>query len=138
MLKPSLLPSESRNRRPLSAIRKGREIGVAVVRGFDRKAWLKLHPDIKLEAEMIRDQADAINDKAEGVAVQNDDDVCRVCEKEHQAPSVRDLVLVIHGIGQKLSQRVDSYHFTHAINGYVRSSVCIWLQVGVHLYNITS
>jgi hypothetical protein len=33
---------------------------------------------------------------------------------------VTDLVLVIHGIGQKLSERVESYHFTHAINTFRR------------------
>lgn len=32
-----------------------------------------------------------------------------------------DLVLVIHGIGQKLSERVESFHFTHAINSFRRS-----------------
>jgi hypothetical protein len=31
------------------------------------------------------------------------------------------LVLVIHGIGQKLSERVESFHFTHAINAFRRS-----------------
>jgi hypothetical protein len=31
-------------------------------------------------------------------------------------PKVSDLVLVIHGIGQKLSERVESYHFTYAMN----------------------
>ena len=133
MLKPGLLPSESRNRRPLSAIRKGREIGVAVVRGFDRKAWLKLHPNPKLEAEMIREQVDAINIGAEDAPLQGNDAVCRICEKQTQTPFIGDLVLVVHGIGQKLSQKVDSYHFTHAINGYVTIAVETYLQGGVCL-----
>jgi hypothetical protein len=30
------------------------------------------------------------------------------------------LVLVIHGIGQKLSERMESFHFTHAINAFRR------------------
>lgn len=33
-------------------------------------------------------------------------------------PPVTQLVLVIHGIGQKLSERVDSFNFTYAINGF--------------------
>ena len=35
-------------------------------------------------------------------------------------PHVTDLVLVVHGIGQKLSERMESYHFTHAINAFRR------------------
>src|SRR5947209_18775141 len=47
---------------------------------------------------------------------------CPACRMEEQkrAPHVTDLVLVIHGIGQKLSERVDSFHFTHAINSFRR------------------
>ncbi|KAK5136733.1 hypothetical protein LTR04_004514, partial [Oleoguttula sp. CCFEE 6159] len=37
-----------------------------------------------------------------------------------ERPKVTDLVLVIHGIGQKLSERIESYHFTHAINSFRR------------------
>lgn len=33
-------------------------------------------------------------------------------------PPVTQLVLVIHGIGQKLSDRVESFNFTYAINGF--------------------
>ena len=39
ILRPSLLPSVARGRRPLGPIRKGKPIGVQVVRGFDSKAW---------------------------------------------------------------------------------------------------
>ena len=35
-------------------------------------------------------------------------------------PKVTDLILVIHGIGQKLSERMESYHFTHAMNSFRR------------------
>jgi pimeloyl-ACP methyl ester carboxylesterase len=34
---------------------------------------------------------------------------------------VTDLVLVIHGIGQKFAERVESFHFTHAINAFRRA-----------------
>lgn len=43
ILRPSLLPSVSRGRRPLSAIRKGRQIGIPVIRGFNRRLWDQLH-----------------------------------------------------------------------------------------------
>jgi hypothetical protein len=39
---------------------------------------------------------------------------------EDAKPKVSDLVLVIHGIGQKLSERVESFHFTHSINAFRR------------------
>ena len=39
---------------------------------------------------------------------------------ESERPNVTDLVLVIHGIGQKLSERIETFHFTHAINAFRR------------------
>ncbi|KAI5796594.1 DDHD domain protein [Geopyxis carbonaria] len=41
-------------------------------------------------------------------------------ENEEERGKVTDLFLVIHGIGQKLSERVESFHFTHAINSFRR------------------
>ena len=46
---------------------------------------------------------------------------CVACLAAEETPSVTDLVLVVHGIGQKLSERVESFHFTHAINAFRRS-----------------
>jgi hypothetical protein len=46
---------------------------------------------------------------------------CVACLEQEKRPKVTDLVLVIHGIGQKLSERVESFHFTHAINSFRRS-----------------
>ena len=46
---------------------------------------------------------------------------CSACQGQEARPRVTDLVLVIHGIGQKLSERVESFHFTHAINSFRRS-----------------
>lgn len=37
---------------------------------------------------------------------------------DYVPPPVTQLVLVIHGIGQKLSDRVESFNFTYAINGF--------------------
>jgi len=45
ILKPTLQPSEYYGRRPLANyIRKGRSIGICVVRGFDQAKWDRLHP----------------------------------------------------------------------------------------------
>ena len=120
ILKPSLLPSVRHNRRPLGAIRKGRQIGVAVVRGFDRNAWLKLHPPKKMTDRKAHAQVGAYMSQSGDATTKARRMSCATCDNESQAPSVSDLVLVVHGIGQKLSERVDSYHFTHAINGLRR------------------
>lgn len=120
ILRPSLLPSASKNRRPLSSLRKGRQIGVAVVRGFDRKNWLKLHPDPKMNAKAAHAKVGAYMSQSGDAATRGRRMSCAACEQETTAPKVSDLVLVIHGIGQKLSERVDSFHFTHAINGLRR------------------
>ena len=118
ILRPSLLPSVSQKRRPLSSIRKGRQIGVAVVRGFDRKQWATLHPS-KMNSEAAHAKVGAYMSQSGDATTRERRSSCAACTK-YKAPQVTDLVLVIHGIGQKLSERVDSYHFTHAINGLRR------------------
>lgn len=120
ILRPSLLPSISQNRRPLSSLRKGRQIGVAVVRGFDRKAWLKIHPDPRMDVKAAHAKVGAYMSQSGDAATRGRRMSCSACDQETKAPKVSDLVLVIHGIGQKLSERVDSFHFTHAINGLRR------------------
>lgn len=115
ILRPSLLPSVSRNRRPLSSIRKGRQIGIPIVRGFDRKVWDQLHPvkqtNIDMRHYLTRPQTRHFRG----------DSICYACEIEGSRPNPSDLVLVIHGIGQKLSEKMESFHFTHAINAFRRS-----------------
>ncbi len=120
ILKPNLLPSVSQNRRPLSSLRKGRQIGVAVVRGFDRKTWSKAHPDPKLDVKAAHAKVGAYMSQSGDATTRQRRMSCAACDQESQGPRVDDLVLVIHGIGQKLSERVDSFHFTHAINGLRR------------------
>lgn len=125
ILRPSLLPSATRGRRPLGAIRKGRQIGIPVVRGFNRKLWDQLHPskpnpvDVRqyIRRTQSRDTAPAPGEQ-----------ICYACKMEELRPSPTDLVLVIHGIGQKLSERMESFHFTHAINSFRR-------QVSLELNN---
>lgn len=120
ILRPSLLPSIRQNRRPLSSLRKERQIGVAVVRGFDRKAWLKIHPDPKMNAKTAHAKVGAYMSQSGDATTRGRRVSCAACDQETQTPKVTDLVMVIHGIGQKLSERVDSFHFTHAINGLRR------------------
>lgn len=118
ILRPSLLPSVSRGRRPLSAIRKGRQIGIPVVRGFSRRLWDQLHPSKPSPVDVRRYVRYT---QTRNMAASNEQ-VCYGCAIEGSRPAPTDLVLVIHGIGQKLSERMESWHFTHAINSF-RSNV---------------
>jgi hypothetical protein len=116
ILKPSLQPSEYYGRRPFAKINKGKTIGIQVIRGFDWKAWEKLHDSKKSSnAVMAEEGAPVAGDAAAGKRA-----VCAACLEQEKRPKVTDLILVIHGIGQKLSERVESFHFTHAINSFRR------------------
>lgn len=120
MLKPSLLPSESRGRKPLGSIRKGRQIGIAVIRCFSRTAWEKLHGR-PASARAAQAKVGAFMNQSGDATTLENRALCAACKLDEQRSfDVSDLVLVVHGIGQKLSERVDSYHFTHAINSFRR------------------
>jgi hypothetical protein len=120
LLKPSLLPSEIRGRKPLGSIRKGRQIGIAVVRGFSRTAWEKLHSR-PMSARAAQAKVGGFMNQSGDATTAGSRALCAACKLDEQrSPDVTDLVLVVHGIGQKLSERVDSYHFTHAINSFRR------------------
>ncbi|KAJ5098235.1 hypothetical protein N7532_005236 [Penicillium argentinense] len=125
ILRPSLLPSVSRGRRPLNAIRKGRQIGIPVVRGFSRRLYDKLHPS-KPNSVDVRQYIR--RNQTQGPAPAPGEQVCYACKMEELRQNPTDLVLVIHGIGQKLSERMESFHFTHAMNSFRR-------QVNVELNN---
>lgn len=120
ILKPSLLPSESRGRKPLASIRKGRPIGVPVVRGFDRKLWEKAHPGPRMTERAAAAKLGGYMAQSGDATTRDNRASCPICDAQDNRPQPSHLVLVIHGIGQKLSERVDSYHFTHAINGLRR------------------
>jgi len=113
IVRPSLLPSVSRGRRPLSAIRKGRQIGIPVVRGFSRRKWDQLHP-IKPNPVDVRNYLRSAQSR--NMPAAGGQPICYACAMEESRPTPTDLILVIHGIGQKLSERLESFHFTHAIN----------------------
>ena len=116
ILKSSQLPSVAKGRKPLGSIRKGRAIGIPVVRGFDVQAWEKLYPPQK---KMVAARPNAQTFTNATVTSQNVKS-CPACENAEERLKPTDLILVIHGIGQKLSERVESFHFTHAINAFRR------------------
>jgi hypothetical protein len=118
ILKPALQPSEYYGRRPLANyIRKGRPIGIPVVRGFDQAKWDKLHPTKNTpKAQAAREGVSTSHAGAPPYRRQKFDPDLAQSER----PKVTDLVLVIHGIGQKLSERMETFHFTYAMNGFRR------------------
>ncbi|KAI9803394.1 MAG: hypothetical protein M1833_000913 [Piccolia ochrophora] len=118
ILRPSLLPSAYYGRRPLARIRKGNAVGIQVVRGFDWNVWEKLHPQRNTRTAMKAEQGAATSQS--GTASSDRSAICQACQSESGRENVTDLILIIHGVGQKLSERIESYHFTHAINSFRR------------------
>lgn len=118
ILRPNLQPSNYYGRRPLANyIRKGRSIGISVVRGFDQVVWDKLHPPQKTATtQMAQHGVSSSQAGAPPFQRQRSDPALALSDR----PQVTDLVLVIHGIGQKLSERMETFHFTHAINAFRR------------------
>ncbi|TKA76973.1 hypothetical protein B0A55_04913 [Friedmanniomyces simplex] len=112
------MPSTYYGRRPLAGyIRKGHKLGIPVVRGFDQAVWDKLYPSKhskktqKAEAGLATSASGAPPKRRR----RTDPDLAKA-----DRPTVSDLVLVIHGIGQQLSHRMESFHFTHAMNTFRR------------------
>lgn len=119
ILKSTLLPSTYYGRRPLANyIRKGHKLGIHVVRGFDQAIWDKLHPP-KVTGQPVQAAQQGTSASRSGAPSnprrKTDPDL-----GNFERAKVTDLVFVIHGIGQKLSQRMESFHFTHAINAFRR------------------
>lgn len=87
------------------------------MRGFDEGAWNKLHPP--KEGARIEKAREGVSTSQAGTLTDGrilmDPSIA-----QSERPAVTDLVLVIHGIGQKLSERIESFHFTHAINAFRR------------------
>ncbi|KAI8624610.1 DDHD domain-containing protein [Xylariaceae sp. FL1651] len=115
LLKPSLKPSAYYGRRPVAKIVRGLTIGIPVVRGFDYEVWKSKHQKTKQQNVI---QGEFTPPDAHG---DNYNEVCLACKAEKDRSQVTDLVLVVHGIGQKLAERVENYHFTHAINAFRRA-----------------
>lgn len=116
LLKPSLKPSAYYSRKPVSKIMKGLTIGTPVVRGFDRSAWDVLHEKKKTVSKSM--PTPTLAPRHHHLV---DSLKCPGCEADKKRGQVTDLVLVAHGIGQKFAERVESYHFTHAVTAFRRS-----------------
>lgn len=118
LLKPSLRPSAYYGRKPLQKILKGLTVGLPVVRGFDRSIWDKLHEKKKSTSNLKGSRGSF----SAAVAMSTSStDTCPGCGAEKACGNITDLVLVAHGIGQKFAERVESFHFTHAITAFRRS-----------------
>ena len=95
ILRKSQLPSVSRGRKPLGSIRKGKTVGIPVVRGFDTKTWEKLHSPTTRAATQARLMAHEIKKAATIDPVPAVE--CKACASADQRQQPTDLVLVIHG-----------------------------------------
>lgn len=115
LLKPSLKPSAYYGRRPVHKIMKGVNVGISVVRGFDRRVWDRVHKNS--QASPSKPEAPESQEASEN----SRSGICAACKASMDFSQVTDLVLVAHGIGQKFAERVESFHFTHAINGLRRA-----------------
>lgn len=113
LLKPSLKPSAYYGRRPLQKIMRGMTVGIPVIRGFDRDSWSELHEKKK----QVRQGEPQKSVETEASGPRD----CPGCKADEARGQVTDLVLVAHGIGQKFAERVESFHFTHAITAFRRS-----------------
>ncbi|ROT34945.1 DDHD domain-containing protein [Sodiomyces alkalinus F11] len=112
LLKPSLKPSAYYGRRPVAKIMKGVTVGIPVVRGFDPEAWERLHDKASRRKARQPSMGSSPDDLRQAV--------CPACRAQKDRGQITDLVLVCHGIGQKFAERVESFHFTHAINAFRR------------------
>lgn len=115
LLKPNLAPSAYHGKRPVAKILRGFTVGLAVVRGFDRCAWNRHHGP--KTATVSAEEVTPVDSQAEDMSTV----YCPACTAEKDRGQITDLVLVAHGIGQKIAERVESYHFTHAINSFRRA-----------------
>ena len=97
ILRTSQLPSVSRGRKPLGSIRKGKSVGIPVVRGFDMKAWEKLHPPTKEAAAIVQAKKMAQELKKASTIDPLPLLPCIACASADERPVPTDLVLVIHG-----------------------------------------
>ncbi|KAK3343948.1 DDHD domain-containing protein [Lasiosphaeria hispida] len=118
LLKPSLKPSAYYGRKPVSKIMKGMTVGIPVIRGFDFPTWERIHekrPSDHPKKTGHTAQAQSLNGSG---AEQSG---CPGCRLDRDRGQVTDLILIAHGIGQKFAERVESFHFTHAVNAFRRA-----------------
>ena len=95
ILRATQLPSVSRGRKPLGPIRKGKRVGIPVIRGFDHQAWDRLHPVKGIESSKLAHDA-AVKARSDTNAI-GESEVCQACLPPQEFSKATDLVLVIHG-----------------------------------------
>lgn len=117
LLSPSLQPSGYYGRKPIAKIMRGQIVGTPLIRGFDWAPWEKHHH--KRRSQTKKAHGPPGNTESSGASVNSE--TCPGCKKEQAAYQVTDLVLIAHGIGQKYAERNESFHFTHAVNGFRRA-----------------
>lgn len=97
ILQPNQLPSVARGRRPLHSIRKGRAVGIPVVRGFDNRLWEKLHPPSKLAATAMNIlESHEVSHAIQHFGAERIPE-CGACRQVERRKKPTDLILVIHG-----------------------------------------
>lgn len=97
ILQPNQLPSVARGRRPLNSIRKGRAVGIPVIRGFDNRRWQKLYPPSKLAAAAMHVQeSHEISHSINHLSAERIPE-CGACLQSERRRKPTDLILVIHG-----------------------------------------
>ena len=96
ILKANQLPSAARGRKPLGLIRKGRPVGIPVVRGFDYRAYTRLYPP-KNSTAARRAHAGATVSRSGIAMTASERTNCPACLEEEERSVVTDLILVIHG-----------------------------------------
>ncbi|KAK3488245.1 DDHD domain-containing protein [Neurospora crassa] len=114
LLRPSQKPSAYHGRRPLQKIMRGITVGIPVVRGFDQAIWDKIHQKKGTSANKAPNRNTPRQTNVSGGG-------CPACQMEQDRGQVTDLLLIAHGIGQKFAERVESFHFTHAVNAFRRA-----------------
>lgn len=119
LLKPSQRPSAYYGRKPIAKIMKGATVGIPVVRGFDLAMWRRAHE--KGPATQPKEVPTPTAQRLNNIGRPGQSG-CPGCSVERERGQVTDLVLVAHGIGQKFAERVESFHFTHAVNGLRRAT----------------
>jgi hypothetical protein len=95
ILRPNLAPSAYYNRRPMTSIRKGKVVGIPVVRGFNWRLWEKIHPT-KAPASTAKAKEGAAMSQS-GTANIDKGDLCQLCAAEEKGLQATDLLLIVHG-----------------------------------------
>ncbi|KNZ50774.1 uncharacterized protein VP01_4247g3, partial [Puccinia sorghi] len=93
--------------------------GTVVIRGWDQvQSWSGLESQENLtdQQETSSDNTDQVVGTSGATGFNTTADMIQEEDLENPHAEVSELVLVIHGIGQKLAQSYDSFDFVHACN----------------------